>query len=72
MSGSGDGRDDGELSWTNETLPLEFRRALLDKALDDLRRARASGSQGAIATPERAGQSGAGRDSKPRKDKPRA
>jgi hypothetical protein len=74
MGGSGGGRDDGELSWTNETLPLELRRALLDKALDDLRRARASGAQrqGAFPTPDRAGQSGAGRNSKPKKDKPRA
>ncbi len=76
MGGSGTGgRDDGDLSWTNETLPLELRRALLDKALEDLRRARASGTQrqGIVTTPERAGQTGRGRDNaNPKKDKPRA
>lgn len=74
MGGTGNngGRDDGDLSWTNETLPLELRRALLDKALEDLRRARASGTQrqGVASKPERAGQTG--RDSNPGKDKPKA
>jgi len=75
MGGTGTGgRDDGDLSWTNETLPLELRRALLDKALDDLRRARASGTQrqGTVPKPERAGRTGAGREPKPKKDKPQA
>ena len=73
-TGAGNGRKEGDLSWTNEALPLELRRALLDKALDDLRRARASGSHrpSLVPTPERAGQSGSGRSSTPKKDKPRA
>lgn len=73
---SNGGRDEGDLSWTNEALPLEVRRALLDKALEDLRIARAAGSTRAGAAPklERPGRSGSGRDSasKKKKDKPQA
>jgi hypothetical protein len=71
---SNGGRDEGELSWTNEALPLEVRRALLDKALDELRLARAAGSTRTGATPklERPGHSGSDRDSSTRKDKPQA
>ena len=75
MGGTGvGGRDEGDLSWTNETLPLELRRALLDKALEDLRRARASDGQrqGIASPPGRAGHTGTGRDPKPGKDKPKA
>lgn len=67
-------RDEGELSWTNEALPLEVRRALLDKALEDLRKAKAAGNTRAkvAAVAERPGQAGADRDSAGRKDKPQA
>jgi hypothetical protein len=72
---TGIGRDNGELSWTNEALPLEVRRALLDKALEDFRTARAAGGNRnsvAAAAPNRAGQSGSERDSPAREDKPNA
>jgi hypothetical protein len=63
---------EGDLSWTNEELPLEVRRALLDKALEEFRTARAAGSGRRVkaGTPDRPGQSGAGSDSSSRKDKP--
>ena len=71
---SNSGRDEGTLSWTNEALPLEVRRALLDKALDDLRLARAAGSTRTGASPklDRPGHSGADGDSPVKKDKPQA
>jgi hypothetical protein len=68
-----EGRSDaGDLSWTNEELPLELRRALLDKALEDFRSARATGSGGRAkaGTPDRPGQAGASSDSSRRNDKP--
>jgi hypothetical protein len=72
--GTEGGRDAGELSWTNEALPLEVRRALLDKALEDLRKAKAAdGSRTKVAAmTERPGQAGSDRDSTSRKDKPQA
>lgn len=72
--GTDGGRDESDLSWTNELLPIEVRRALLDKALEDLRlaRAAASGRQRSAKTPDRPGQSGVGRDFPARKDKPEA
>lgn len=70
--GSG-GRDERDLSWTNEALPLEVRRALLDKALEDLRIAKAAASdrRGGGGTPDRA-PSDLGRDPPANKDKPQA
>jgi hypothetical protein len=65
-------RDQGELSWTNEALPLEVRRALLDKALEDLRLARAAGSTRGGAKLDRPGHTGADADSPVKKDKPQA
>ena len=67
-------REDGDLSWTNEALPLEVRRALLDKALADFKASKAAGKTRSelAATPDRAGQSGSDRDSTSKKDKPRA
>lgn len=72
--GTGSGRNDGDLSWTNEALPLEVRRALLDKALEDFRTAKAAGSTraGVAAMPDRPGQAGSDRDSTSNKDKPQA
>jgi len=75
MGGFSNGsRDEGDLSWTNEALPLEVRRALLDKALEDLRLARAAGSTRAGTSPklDRPGHSGSDRDSPVKKDKPKA
>lgn len=75
MGGFGNGgRDEGDLSWTNEALPLEVRRALLDKALEDLRIARAAGSIRANkgGKVDRPGRSGADRDLPSKKDKPQA
>ncbi|HWP11308.1 MAG TPA: hypothetical protein VNN06_05770 [Ramlibacter sp.] len=76
MGGIGDGSgrfDEGDLSWTNEALPLEVRRALLDKALDEFRSAKAAGKTRASAdTPNRKAQTRAGPDSTSRKDKPQA
>ncbi|MCM2254022.1 MAG: hypothetical protein NDJ19_16790, partial [Ramlibacter sp.] len=68
----GCGREEGELSWTNEALPLEVRRALLDKALDDLRRAKAAGASPAGKTrdADRAGVAGSDRESNRGGDKP--
>ena len=62
--------DEGDLSWTNEELPLEVRRALLDKALEEFRTAKAAGSGGRATAgkPDRPGQAGA--DSSSAKDKP--
>jgi hypothetical protein len=73
-------REDGDLSWTNEALPLEVRRALLDKALADFKASKAAGktrselasTRDRAATPDRAGQSGSDRDSTSKKDKPQA
>jgi hypothetical protein len=64
--------DEGDLSWTNEELPLDVRRELLDKALEDFRAAKAAGSGRRLkaATPDRPGQAGAGADSSSAKDKP--
>jgi hypothetical protein len=72
--GTNAGREHGELSWTNEALPLEVRRALLDKALDDLRKARAADTVRASGAPipERAGKAGADRDTPGGKDSPKA
>jgi hypothetical protein len=61
---------DGDLSWTNEALPLEVRRALLDKALEDLRIARAAGSPRNATSSERPGLGGRG--PAPGTDKPQA
>jgi hypothetical protein len=77
MGRFGSGRDEGDLSWTNEVLPLEVRRALLDKALEDFRAAKAARTAGkaraqVAAVPDRAGQSGAGRNIATGKDKPKA
>ena len=75
MGGIGDrsGRfDEGDLSWTNEALPLELRRALLDKALDEFRSAKAAGKTRASDTPNRTAQTRAGPDSKRTKEKPQA
>ena len=75
MGGIGDGNgrfDEGDLSWTNEALPLELRRALLDKALDEFRSAKAAGKTRARDTPSRTAQTRAGPDSIKSKDKPRA
>lgn len=68
----GSGREEGELSWTNEALPLEVRRALLDKVLEDLRRAKAAGAGCASKTrdADRAGMAGADRESNGGGDKP--
>jgi hypothetical protein len=67
------GREEGDLSWTNEALPLALRRALLDKALEDFKAARAAASTraGVPAKSDRAGRSGSGSDSR-KKDKPQA
>ena len=72
--GTDSGRDEGELSWTNEALPLEVRRALLDKALDDLRKAKAAdGIRASVAAvTDRPGRTGSKRESSSKKDKPRA
>jgi hypothetical protein len=72
--GTDSGRDEDELSWTNEALPLEVRRALLDKALDDLRKAKAAdGARASVAVmTDRPGQTGSKRESSSKKDKPRA
>lgn len=69
VSGRG---DKGDLSWTNEELPLEVRRALLDKALEEFRTAKAAGSGRRVkaGTPDRPGQAGAGAASSSAKDKP--
>jgi hypothetical protein len=68
---SNGGRDEGDLSWTNEALPLEVRRALLDKALQDLRLARAAAGSAAPKL-DRPGHGGSDRDSAIKKDKPQA
>jgi hypothetical protein len=74
MSGIGVGHDEGDFSWTNEELPLEVRRALLDQALQDLRAARAVDNARAKvpAALDRAGQSGSERDPGGVKVKPKA
>jgi hypothetical protein len=73
MTGIGSGRDTGDLSWTNEELPLEVRRALLDQALQDLKAARAVGNnRGVPAVNERAGKTGSERDPASAGDKPKA
>jgi hypothetical protein len=71
---SGRERDTGELSWTNEALPLEVRRALLDKALDDLRKARAADTVrvSSARVSGRAGKAGADRDPPGGKDSRKA
>lgn len=78
--GTTGGRDEDDLSWTNELLPIEVRRALLDKALEELRlsKAAASTSQAVVkprqgaGTPERPGKSGQGRQPPSTRDKPSA
>jgi hypothetical protein len=72
--GTDGGRDEGELSWTNEALPLEVRRELLDKALEDLRKAKAAGgTRTKIASmTERPGKTGSDRDSTSSEEKPQA
>lgn len=72
MGAQGGGREEGELSWTNEALPLEVRRALLDKALEDLRRAKAADTHRAGKTRDgdRAGVAGSDRESNRGGDKP--
>jgi hypothetical protein len=72
--GKDSGREEGDLSWTNEALPLEIRRALLDQALEELRKARAAGGPrpGVVASLDRPGQSGSERASPGKKDKPKA
>jgi hypothetical protein len=70
MGGTGGGRDAGDLSWTNEELPLEVRRALLDKALEDLKAARARAK--VPAGSDRAGKTGSERGPATVKDKPKA
>jgi hypothetical protein len=74
MGGTGSGRDEGDLSWTNEELPLEVRRALLDQALEDFKAARAAGTTRAAvpAVSDRAGKTGSERDPASVKDKPKA
>jgi len=74
MGGTGSGRDAGDLSWTNEELPLEVRRALLDKALEDFKAAKAGGTTRAKApaAPEHAGKTGSERGPASVKDKPKA
>jgi hypothetical protein len=74
MTGIGSGRDTGDLSWTNEELPLEVRRALLDQALQDLKAARAVGNNRADvpAVNERARKTGSERDPASAGDKPKA
>ncbi|HXD40445.1 MAG TPA: hypothetical protein VN649_07775 [Ramlibacter sp.] len=70
MGGIGGGRDDNDLSWTNEELPLEVRRALLDKALEDMKAERARAK--VPGTSDRAGKTGSERDPAGVKDKPSA
>jgi cation transport regulator ChaB len=74
MTGIGGGRDPGDLSWTNEELPLEVRRALLDKALEDFKAAKALGNARAKVRPasDRAGKTGSERGPARVKDKPKA
>ena len=74
MTGIGSGRDPGDLSWTNEELPLEVRRALLDKALEELKAAKATGTIRAKVRPasDRAGNTGSERGPASVKDKPKA
>ena len=73
MTGIGSGRDPGELSWTNEELPLEVRRALLDKALEDFKAAKAAGTKRATRpASDRAGKTGSERGPASVKDKPKA
>ena len=74
MTGIGGGHDPGDLSWTNEELPLEVRRALLDKALEDFKAAKAAGTNRAPvpAVSDRAGKTRSERDSASVKDKPKA
>lgn len=51
---------DTEPSWTDETLPLELRRTLLDRALDRIKtnRAQGLGHPGSQDRPEHPGESG--------------
>jgi hypothetical protein len=77
MSGSGSGsgcaHDPGDLSWTNEELPIEVRRALLDKALEELKAARAVGRNAAApAASDRPGKAGSERATTAARDKPKA
>jgi hypothetical protein len=74
MTGLGSGRDPGDLSWTNEELPLEVRRALLDKALQDLKAAKAVGNarETLPAAVDRPGKTGPERDPASVNDKPNA
>jgi hypothetical protein len=58
LSNFSDRGDEGDLSWTNEALPLEVRRELLDKALEDFKAAKAAGGDSRrqkAATPDRPG-----------------
>jgi hypothetical protein len=51
---------DSEPSWTDDTLPLELRRKLLDTALDRIKSQRAGqpGHPGNQDTPDHPGESG--------------
>ncbi|HXC40235.1 MAG TPA: hypothetical protein VN667_14955 [Burkholderiales bacterium] len=73
MTGIGSGRDPGDLSWTNEELPLDVRRVLLDQALEDFKAAKAAGTSRAKApaVSDRAGKTGSD-DPARIKDKPKA
>ncbi len=51
---------DTEPSWTDETLPLDLRRKLLDRALDQIKatRVQGSGHPGNQDQPDHPGESG--------------
>ena len=59
---TGEWPTDTEPSWTDETLPLDVRRGLLDRALDQIKASKgpAYGHPGNQDNPDHPGESGSG------------